>query len=97
MQVYIYSRLQSGHILLLFMSMGRDYVSELRPPTGLFFIPQVISEYGQPRWNNTDRKTEELGEIPFPVGLCQPQIPHGLTQARTRATVLDIFYCFIIL
>jgi hypothetical protein len=22
--------------------MGRDYVSELRPPTGLLFIPQMI-------------------------------------------------------
>jgi hypothetical protein len=24
------------------MSMGWDYVSELQPPTGLLFIPQVI-------------------------------------------------------
>jgi hypothetical protein len=23
---------------MLFMSMGRDYVSELRPPTGMLFI-----------------------------------------------------------
>jgi hypothetical protein len=47
----------------LFMSMERDYVSELRPPTGLLFSPQVIYEYGQPRWNDADReKPEELGE-----------------------------------
>jgi hypothetical protein len=32
--------------LLLFMSMGRDYVSELLPPTGLLFIPQVMYECG---------------------------------------------------
>jgi hypothetical protein len=30
-------------------------------------------------------KTEELGEKPVPVPLCPPQIPHGLTRARTRA------------
>jgi hypothetical protein len=27
-------------LLLLFMSMGWDYVSELRPPTGILFIPK---------------------------------------------------------
>jgi hypothetical protein len=35
--------------------MGWDYVSELRPPTDLLFIPQVMYEYGEPRWNDTDR------------------------------------------
>jgi hypothetical protein len=33
------------------MSMGWNYVSELRLPTGLLFIPQVIFKYGEPRWN----------------------------------------------
>jgi hypothetical protein len=27
------------------MSTGRDYISELRPPTGLLFITQIIYEY----------------------------------------------------
>jgi hypothetical protein len=31
-------------------------------------------------------KTEELGEKPVPVPLYPPQIPHGLTRARTRAS-----------
>jgi hypothetical protein len=30
--------------------MGWDYVSELLPPTGLFFITQEICEHGGPRW-----------------------------------------------
>jgi hypothetical protein len=30
-------------------------VSELRPPTGLLFIFQVIYEYGEPRWNDINR------------------------------------------
>ena len=32
------------------------------------------------------RKTEVLCEKPVPVPLCPPQIPHGLTRDRTRAT-----------
>jgi hypothetical protein len=30
------------------LMMGWDYVSELRSPTGLLFIPQVICEHGEP-------------------------------------------------
>jgi hypothetical protein len=44
------------------MSMERDYVSELRPPTGLLFTPQVIYEYGQPRWNDADRENPKNSE-----------------------------------
>jgi hypothetical protein len=44
-----------------FMSMGWDYVSELRPPTGLLFIPQMIYEYGQPWWNDIDGKQNNSG------------------------------------
>jgi hypothetical protein len=29
-----------------------DYVSELRPSTGLLFIPQMIYEHGEPWWND---------------------------------------------
>jgi hypothetical protein len=38
-------------MITMIMPMGRDYVSELRPPTGLLFIPQVIYEHGEPWWN----------------------------------------------
>jgi hypothetical protein len=34
--------------------MGREYISELRPPMGLLFIPQVIYEDGGPLWNDID-------------------------------------------
>jgi hypothetical protein len=37
------------------MSTGCDYVSELRLQEGLFFVPQVIYEHGERRWNDTDR------------------------------------------
>jgi hypothetical protein len=63
-------------------AMGQDIVPELRPPTGLLFIPQMIHELGDPWWNDTDRgKTEELGGKPVPVPLCPPQCPHGLIHA----------------
>jgi hypothetical protein len=41
--------------LLLIMSMENDYVSELWSLTGLLFIPQIIYEYGELRWNDIDR------------------------------------------
>jgi hypothetical protein len=40
---------------MMIMAIGRDYVSELRPPTGLLLIPQVIYEHEEPQLNNTDR------------------------------------------
>jgi hypothetical protein len=50
-------------------------------------------------------ETEELGEEPVPVPLCPPQIPHGLTRARTRASAVtkwgyfysEDLYCDIVL
>jgi hypothetical protein len=49
-------------------------MSELWPPTGLF-IPQVIYEYGEPGWNDTDRAK------PVPKPLC-PQVPRGMAVLR---------------
>jgi hypothetical protein len=31
-------------------------MSELRPPIDPLFIPQIIYEYRQPWWNDTDRR-----------------------------------------
>jgi hypothetical protein len=39
------------------MLMGRDDVPEMRPPSGLLFIPQVIYEPGELRWNDIDRES----------------------------------------
>jgi hypothetical protein len=39
----------------MFMSMGWDYVSELRPPTSLLFILQMVYKYEEPLWINTDK------------------------------------------
>jgi hypothetical protein len=37
-------------IMIIIMWTVWDYVSELRPPTGLLVIPQVIYELGEPLW-----------------------------------------------
>jgi hypothetical protein len=42
-------------IKILFMSMGWNYVSELRPPTGLLFILNMIYGHEETRWNDIDR------------------------------------------
>jgi hypothetical protein len=33
---------------------GWDYVSKLRPPTDLSFIPHMLYEFEEPRWNDID-------------------------------------------
>jgi hypothetical protein len=77
----------SGSMLFMIMSMGWDYTSELLPPAGLFFIPQIY-EYGDPRLSDAERETDELREKPVSVSLCPSQIAHGLPRARTRASAL---------
>jgi hypothetical protein len=39
---------------------GVNYVSELRQPTGILFIPQVIHEHGKPWWNSIDRGNSQV-------------------------------------
>jgi hypothetical protein len=65
--------------------MRWDYVSELLPLTDILFIPRMIHECGERRWNDIDRRKPKNSEKNlFAVPLCPPQIPHGLTRARTR-------------
>jgi hypothetical protein len=57
------------------------YVSILRIPQMIWVWRPTMEWYWQ-------GKTEELGEKPVPVPLCPPQIPHGLTRERTRASAV---------
>jgi hypothetical protein len=54
--------------------MGREYVSKLRPPTGLLLIPKIkymsIDSHGGMILTG---EREELGEKPVPVQVCPPQ------------------------
>jgi hypothetical protein len=43
-------------ILMMITSMRWDYVCELRQPTGLLLMPQVIYEHGEPWWNDMGRR-----------------------------------------
>jgi hypothetical protein len=49
-------------LIMLFMSKGKDYFSELRPPTGLLFIALVTYENGELRWNDTVRGNPKNSE-----------------------------------
>jgi hypothetical protein len=62
-------------LLFVFMSMWRDYVSELQPLTGLY-------KYLQPGWNDIDRGKPVL------VSFSPPRISQGLIRARTRASAV---------
>jgi hypothetical protein len=53
-----------------------------------FFFFFIFPSNGAPMEWNWQGKTEVLGENPVPVPLCQPQIPHGLTRDRTRASAV---------
>jgi hypothetical protein len=59
----------------LFLSMKWDYVSDLRPQMGIFFIPQVIHEYGETCWNDSDRKNRRTLRKTVPVPLYQQKNP----------------------
>jgi hypothetical protein len=48
--VTVFPCVNSGLLIDWLIMMGWDYVSELRPPTGLLVIPQVICEHGEPWW-----------------------------------------------
>jgi hypothetical protein len=41
---------------MIIMSMGQDYVSERRPPTGLLFIPEVTHKHVKRRWIDIYKK-----------------------------------------
>jgi hypothetical protein len=44
----------------MFMSMGWDYVSTLRPLTGQLFMPQVMCVCGKPRWSVINRSNRRI-------------------------------------
>jgi hypothetical protein len=69
--------------------MGWDGVSELRPATGILFIPQDDITYYMSTESRDGiilaKENPRTRKKPAPVPLCSPQIPHGLTLAWNRA------------
>jgi hypothetical protein len=53
-----------------------------------FFFFFIFPSNGAPVEWNWQGKTEILRDKPVPVSLCPPQIPHGLTWDRTRASTV---------
>jgi hypothetical protein len=75
--------------LLLFMSMGWDCISELRPLTGLPFITPSDVQVCSHGWTTLTGETEELRERPVRVPLCTPQ-SHMDWPGRERGTYVTI-------
>jgi hypothetical protein len=69
------------------MSTERDHISELLSPTGPLFIQQMIYKHGELSGMTLKGQIEDLGEKPVPVLLRPPEIPHGITLARIRASM----------
>jgi hypothetical protein len=42
--------------MFVILSEGWDYVSEMRPPSGLLLMAQMMYEHGDARWNSIDRR-----------------------------------------
>jgi hypothetical protein len=61
-----------------------ENVSELRPPTGLLFIRQVIYECGESRRNDTYRDKPKTSEKNLSQCHFGHKSQHGLTMTRTR-------------
>jgi hypothetical protein len=74
---------------MLFMSMEWECLWCAATSGPILFIPQIIYDCGDLQWNDViDGKTEEPRVKHAPVPLCSPQIPHGLTRARTQASAV---------
>jgi hypothetical protein len=70
-------RLPSGNLRLIVQPCEED--------DQLFSFLQVFEN----RWNEIDMgKPKYSGEKPVPVALCPPQIPHGLSRDRNRASAV---------
>jgi hypothetical protein len=47
-------------MMMMIMSMGKNYVSEGQVPAGFLFIPKVIYEHGEPWWIDDDERKIDL-------------------------------------
>jgi hypothetical protein len=63
-------------------------VSELRQPAGLLFIPEVIYEYGELRWNDTDRGNRRTWRKTCPSSTLFTTNPTWTDRVRTRVSAV---------
>jgi hypothetical protein len=80
-------------MVLFFMSLEWDNVSELRPIMSLFLIPQMTDEGGEQRWHYTDRNNRRACRETSPITIMCAQISHGEAWARRRASRWEVDFC----
>jgi hypothetical protein len=74
-------------IIIIIMSMRREYISKLRPPTDLLFIPQEIYGHEQAWWNNIER-VKLLNRAPELSG--NPTISHLVAKQEKLAKEMNL-------
>jgi hypothetical protein len=68
-------------VVVVVVVVGSEYVSELQPPEGLLFFPQVVYEHGEPWWNDISR----VKLLIFP-----PELSGNLTSSKAGGTIKGI-------
>jgi hypothetical protein len=63
-------------MMMMIMSMGKNYVSEVQVPAGFLFIPKVIYEHGEPWWIDDER-----GKL-----ICPPELSGNPTSSHLVAS-----------
>jgi hypothetical protein len=74
-------------VLLVYVNGGEAMSLELRPQTGLLFIPKDMTMENHGGMILTG-ENKDLEEKTVPVPLSPTQIQHRLTRARTRASAV---------
>jgi hypothetical protein len=79
-------------IIFIVFLVGWDWVSPIGTAAtiGLLYQPQMTDDgdYGATGGMKIGRGNRSTRRKPVPVLLCQPQIPHDQTRARTRAAAV---------
>jgi hypothetical protein len=84
---YVYtSKLTLHNHMLFFISMGRDYVSDLRPPTGLLFIPRWYKSMYSHCGMTIKGKNRKTRRKPVSMPLFHHKFHMDWPQVRTRAS-----------
>jgi hypothetical protein len=82
----------SSYLIFFFLILSRVRLSPLgtAATTGLLYQPQKIDDgdCGSVGGMKIGRGNQSTRRKPAPLQLCPPQIPHDLTQARTRAAAM---------
>jgi hypothetical protein len=71
-------------LIMMIVSMGWDYISELLPPTGLLFVHHAIYEHCVPWWKAIDREQLLIYPPELSLAILSPETPSGKVEGTWR-------------